>query len=499
MKGSASVRVLVAVGVLLVLAAALLLGPSLLQREKEAATTTPPTQTTPTATPTATPSPTPTPQTGPVTLTVLTRHPGEIQVAARSEFLKSEWARRYNIKDVEFYSVDPVAWISAIQRRGDFDIAWGGGPTIFDSLLSKNLLAPLEGEPVASAVAQIPDTIAGAPMKRVSGGKVYWAAASIASFGFTVNNEVLGKYNLRAPTSWKDLGSPTLARPLVTELKPMVSIADPTRSTSHTRMYQIILQAYGWERGWVNLTAMAANSLIEGGSTEARDNVIAGKVAVAITIDFFGYTAMQANPATKYIIPPGETIINGDPIALLVTSKNQDAAKAFIAWALTEGQKIWFRSDINRLPSNPRAFQLPEGAARKDLKEAFESAMNAKGMPFDDEKAMKTERAMQAYFKATLVDLDSLLKEVWRALVKAYLEGKLDERRFSEYLRRLGEPLEYRDPVTGRTVKFTEEEAEKVTAAIMADARVEESYMREWRRAAERRYGELLAEIRRLG
>lgn len=499
MRGSVLARALAALGVLIVLIAALLIVPSFLQG-REGTTTTPPlTPTTPLAnTPTAIAT-TPTQPTGPITLTIITRHPGEIQVAAKNEFLKSEIAKRYNIRDVEFYSVDPVAWVSAIQRRGDFDIAWGGGPTIFDNLLSRNLLAPLEGEPVSSALAQIPDTIAGAPMKRVSGGKVYWAAASIASFGFTVNNEVLSKYNLKTPTSWRDLGSPALARPLVTEFKPMVSIADPTRSTSHTRMFQIILQAYGWERGWVNLTAMAANSLIEGGSTEARDNVIAGKVAVAITIDFFGYTAMQANPATRYIIPPGETIINGDPIALLVTSKNKEAAKAFIAWVLTEGQKIWFRSDINRLPSNPKAFELPEGAGRKDLKEAFESALRARGMPFDDEKAMKTERAMQAYFKATLVDLDSLLKEVWRALVKAQLEGKIDERRFNEYLRRLGEPLEYRDPVTGRTVKFSEEEAEKVTAAIQADTRLEESYMREWRRAAERRYGELLAEIRRFG
>ncbi|MCX8195559.1 MAG: ABC transporter substrate-binding protein [Acidilobaceae archaeon] len=496
-KGSLALRAAVAVGALAVLIAALLVAPSFLRGPEAQPTPTAPATPAPTL-----PAPSPTqPQqpAGPVTLTIITRHPGEIQLAAKNEFLKSELAKRYNIVDVEFYTVDPVAWVSAIQRRGDFDIAWGGGPTLFDSLLARNLLSPLEGDLVASAIAQIPDTIAGAPMKRVIGGKAYWVAASIASFGFTVNADVLKKYGLRTPTSWKDLGSPELARPLVTELKPMVSIADATRSTSHTRMYQIILQAYGWERGWVNLTAMAANSLIEGGSTEARDNVIAGKVAVAITIDFFGYTAMQANPATKYIIPPGETIINGDPIALLTTSKNPEAAKAFIAWALTEGQKIWFRSDINRLPSNPKAFELPEGAVRKDLKEAFEAAMMARGMPFDDEKAMRTERAMQAYFKATLVDLDNLLKEAWRTLVKAYFDRKIDEAKFKEYLRRLGEPLEFRDPTTGRAVKFTEEEAAKITSAILADPRLEESYMREWRRAAEKRYTDLIAELRRLG
>lgn len=465
---------------------------------------TPLTETTPTGTPAQTPPPearTPpaTPSAQPIVLNIITRHPGEIQVAAR-EFLNSEIAKRYNIVDIRFYYQDPVVWVSAIKRRGDFDVAWGGGPTLFDTLYLEGLLAPLEGSIIEEALRQVPDVFAGASMKRVgSDGKVYWVASAVSSFGFTVNHDVLRRHGLPVPRSWADLSSPILGRPLVTEYKPMVSIADPLRSTSHTRMYEIILQAYGWDRGWVTLTFMAANSLIEGGSAEARDNVILGRVAVAITIDFYGYTAMKANPSTEYVAPAGETIVNGDPIALLKTSRNPEAALAFITWVLTEGQKIWLREDINRLPVNPKVFETPEGASRPDIKRAYESLAEARGIDFSDDRALAVERAMQIYFKATLIDMDSLLKEVWRTLLKLYFDGKIGEDKLKEYMERAGRPLTYRDPVTGGMVTFTEDDAKRVTEIVLKDPTREDAFIRAWRDAASKRYNDILSELRRIG
>ena len=501
------------VGVAIALVLLVLATYMLFMRGGEAPTVTQPTTQTPTWTPVettpseatttpaqTTPMETRTPPGQPVVLNIITRHPGEIQVAAKEAFLKSEFARRYNIVDVKFYLQDPVVWVSAIKRRGDFDVAWGGGPTLFDTLYLEGFLAPLEGSIVDMALKQIPDVFAGASMKRVGpDGRVYWVAAAVSSFGFTVNHDILRRYNLPIPRSWADLASPILGRPLVTEFKPMVSIADPLRSTSHTRMYEIILQAYGWDRGWVTLTFMAANSLIEGGSAEARDNVIQGRVAVAITIDFFGYTAMKANPSTEYVAPAGETIVNGDPIALLKTSRNPEAALAFIAWVLTEGQKIWLREDINRLPANPRVFETPEGAARPDLKRAYESLAGARGIEFNDDRAIAIERAMQIYFKATLIDMDTRLKDVWRTLLKLYFEGRIDEGKLREYMERIGRPLTYRDPITGAMVTFTEDDARRVTEIVLKDPAREDAFIRAWREAASKRYSEILSELRRLG
>ncbi len=431
-----------------------------------------------------------------IVLSIITRHPGEILLAAKEEFLKSEIARKYNIVDIKFYSVPPVSWVSAIKKRGDIDIAWGGGPTLFDTLYLEGLLAPLSTQEALEAASQIPDTFAGAPMKRLGpNGEVYWVAASIASFGFTVNHDVLNQYGLPVPKRWADLASPVYGRPLLEENRPVIAIADPTRSTSNTRMYEIILQAYGWEEGWAVLTGMAANALIEGGSSDVRDDVIAGRVAIGITIDFYGYTAMQANPATEYIIPEGETIINGDPIALLATSKHPEAAQAFIAWVLTEGQKIWFRDDINRLPANPNAFELPEGKARSDLRSVYERLAQARSMPFDDNLAVATEQAMQLYFKATLVDLNSLLKDLWKELLRRYFSGEMSEDEFKAYLARLGAPLTYLDPVTGERVTFTIDDAERVTQLLKENPRLKDSFIRAWREAAIERYNAILDEL----
>ncbi|MCE4599641.1 MAG: ABC transporter substrate-binding protein [Desulfurococcales archaeon] len=438
-----------------------------------------------------------------IVLRVITRHPGEITKKAKEEFLKSDIAKKYNIKDVKFISYDPTQWVVAINRtykpgKSGFDVAWGGGPTLFDTLYEAGLLAPLESPEVLEAVSQIPDTFAGSPMKRVSDGKVYWVAASVASFGFTVNHDLLKKYNLPVPKRWSDLASHVFAKTLITENKPMVAIADPTRSTSNTRMYEIILQAYGWDNGWVNLTLLAANSLVEGGSSDVRDDVIQGRVAVGITIDFYGYTAMQANPACEYILPEGESIVNGDPIALLKTSIHKEAAQAFITWVLTEGQKVWFDPNINRLPSNPNAFNLPEGKERQDLKQVYESLKTAKPIQFNDTLALMYEKAMQIYFKSVLVDLNSLLKEVWKRLVKLYNDGYISKEEFREYSKKLGSPLKYTDPYTGEEVVFTLENAIKVTKKlkdpkIMAEATTK--YSVSWREAATNRYQAILSEL----
>ncbi len=441
-----------------------------------------------------------------VTLRIISRHPGEILNKAKEEFLKSDIAKKYNIVNIKFYSYDPTLWVSAIQsaaRKGNnIDVAWGGGPTLFDTLYEAGLLAPLEGGEVEKAINEIPDTYAGAPMKRVGDdGKIYWVAASIASFGFTVNHDVLNKYGLPVPQKWSDLASPVYAGPLVKENKPIVAIADPTRSTSNTRMYEIILQAYGWEDGWRNLTLLAANSLIEGGSADVRDDVILGRVGVGITIDFYGYTAMQTNPACEYILPEGESIVNGDPIALLSTSKNQEAAKAFIAWVLTEGQKVWFDPDINRLPSNPNAFNLPEGAKRQDLKQVYEKLSSVKGIDFNDTLALEYEKGMQFYFKTVLVDLNNLLKEAWKKLVYLYTNGYISEEEFKAYAAKLGDPIEYTDPYTKQKVKWTLENAIEVTKTLKDPQKASEAktkYSATWKKAATEKYKAILEELKNI-
>ncbi|ALV61861.1 Phosphoglycerate transport regulatory protein PgtC [Thermococcus sp. 2319x1] len=425
-----------------------------------------------------------------ITLVVLTRHDVTIQVMAKRMFLQSDIAKQYNIRDIKFIKAPESLWPTYIEKGAD--VGWGGGPTLFDDLFKNNYLAPIDDQKVLGLIgAQIQETIAGMPMVRKGNdGKIYWIAAALSSFGFTVNHDVLKRWNLPVPQTWEEIASETFAMD-----PPQVGIADPTRSTSNTRIYQIILQAFGWDEGWKILTLIAANSKIYDASDAVREAVIAGDIAVGNTIDFYGYTAMKLNPACEYIIPKGQSIINGDPIALLVNSQNKEAAQAFIYWVLTEGQKIWLDEEINRLPVNPSVFDTPEGQKRPDLKKAYESALKTQGIEFDDNEALATVNSMQLYFKATLVDANQELHRAWVSLVNAYREGRISEEKYRELKAKLLEPVKFKDPDTGETVTLTEEYAKKINDRLAKDSSFRDTLMQEWRDAAREKYQSVLTEV----
>ena len=464
-----------------------------------------PPQATPTRTPASPTSPTPAATTPPhtvavgeckewITLTILTRHPTEILEKTRQLFLESDTAKRYCVKDLNFVQLPPGWWIGYI-RNHTVDVAWGGGPTLFDSLLKAGVLKPLEGKLVAEAIKQIPDKIAGAPTKRVVDGRVYWVAAALASFGFTVNRDVAKRlgYDWHELETWKNLASDDLGLLMLKTGVPVLGIADPTMSTSNTRMYEIILQAYGWEEGWRTLILMGANAKIYSGSSDVRDAVITGERMVGITIDFYGYTAQKLNPACIYILPKGETIVNGDPIAVTISTKYPEAAEAFVAWVLTEGQKVWLDPSINRLPVNPKVFETPEGKKRQDLHEAYLRTVKAKAMQFNDTLALMYEDAMRLYFKATIVDINNVLKNAWVALLKAYyVEKRIDEKTFEELKDKLTSLPTFVDPVTGEQTKFTIQYAVKVNQVLLKQPGVADKLMDAWREAARKQYLEVL-------
>ena len=435
----------------------------------------------------------------PVTLVVISRHPSDILIKARGAFLKSEVAKKYNIVDVRTISLAPGLWKKYIET-GQADIGWGGGPTLFDSLYKEGLLAPLTSEEVLKAIKEVPDEILGVPMKRTGkDGKIYWVAAAIASFGFTVNYDRMEDYGLSTPKSWRDLASPELGKVLVKFGEPALGIADPTASTSNTRMYEIILQRYGWVEGWKILTLMAANAEVYSGSSDVRDAVMRGDIAVGITIDFYGYTAKLNNPKCEYIVPKGESIVNGDPIALAKNSKHPIEAQAFIAWVLTEGQKVWLDPDINRLPANPKVFDTPEGKNRSDLYKAYLKTLETKAMEFNDTEALMYEVIMQWYFKATLVDLNKELKETWKELLTLYFEGKITEDKFKKYADALGSLLKFTDPETGKEVLFTKEYATSISDKFFKDPTFKDKLIRAWRDAARAKYKRILNELKTIG
>jgi len=426
-----------------------------------------------------------------IVLKVITRHSTTIWHVSKEMFLKSDLAKKYNVVDIRFMGPNPTLWLSTIRKLGDIDIAWGGGPTLFDILNREGLLEPITDPETLKVIDELPKEVGGAPMVRYDEqGRPVWAAAAISSFGFIVNYNILEKYGLPEPKLWEDLGSIEFAKVLP---KPVVAYARPTTSTSHTRIYQIILQKFGWEKGWALLARIAANGRPYGGSVEALTAVESGEVAVSIAIDFYGYSSEIEFPGTKYVLPFNESIVNGDPIALLKTSKHKEAAQAFIRFILsTEGQKIWLDKRINRMPVRKDVFDTPEGKARPDLLKNYMATVENIGIPFDDERALRTEEALRYYFDAVYADLHDLLVEVWSKLVKAYKEGKLTEEEFEKLAYEMGAPLKWVQ--NGVEYEFTEEYAASINEKLRDPAFASEM-MKIWRDAAREKYMKLLEKI----
>ncbi len=473
--------------------------------------TTPTTVPTPTTTPTPTSTPTElTPVTTPlqtplqgVELVVLTRHPTDIQLIARQKFLQSDLAKKYRVVNVRFLYVDAPAWIDTIRQYLEagrsIDVAWGGGPTLFDTLLSTNLLAPLTSQEVLDVLKDIPKEIAGAKMVREVSGRIYWVAAAISSFGFTVNEPKVSQMGIPYPLKWSDLARPEYA---VVMPPPVVGLADAIYSTSNTRMFEIIVQTYGWVEGWKILTLLGANSVVYTGSGDVREGVIRGDIAVGLTIDFYGYSAQLENPNTRYVLPADGTAINGDPIALLVSSKNPEAAQAFIAWILSpEGQTVWMDPKINRMPVNPKVFDLTEeGRERPDLRRAYDDTLRALAIEFSDELALSYEQSLMWFFHATIGNptVNQVLKEVWKELALAYLLGRVSRERFLELVDELANPLKLRftEPRTGKELVFSEEVAKELNEKIATDRDFRDALVREWVSRALDRYRSVLGVLK---
>jgi ABC-type Fe3+ transport system substrate-binding protein len=431
-----------------------------------------------------------------VVLKIITRHGTDITNDAEKAFLKTEYAKRYNIVDIQWIPAGPTLWVNIINMSGDIDAAWGGGPVLFDTVYAAGLLAPLTSTDVQAVLDEIPDEIVGVLVKRYNQGQVYWVGAAISSFGFTINTQYLEDMNLPKPKTWADLANETYA---VTLPSPSVGTADATKSTSNTRMFEIILQGYGWEDGWKILTLKGANARIYDQSESVRDAVMNGEIGIGTTIDYYGYTAQLENPGIcEYILPEDGTVVNGDPIALLQTSPNKAAAQAFIAWEIsTEGQKIWLNPNINRLPINRGVFDTPEGQERSDLESIYNRTLEALVLPFSDDLALSYEYSMMWYYHATIVRPQLKLVEAWLQLTIAKEGGRITQQQFADFVNRLTNPalLTFTDQATGQTETFTQEYAISINEQIGTDPTFRTEMVSELQSAAEARYDSIVQEL----
>lgn len=425
-------------------------------------------------------------------LTIVTRHDIMIHNVYEPAFLATSYAQSHGITDILWKTPSESFWDDLI-RLGQADVLWGGGPTLFDQLMRDDYLEPLTSTLMQTVASRVNDSIAGSPMKRNnSADQLVWIAAAISSFGFTVNHAFLDTYSLPTPTSWTDLGDPIYGSLL--KAIPTIAMGNAPDTTSNTKIYHIIAQGFGWDAGWTMMARMAGSANIYGGSVETQTAAESGQVGISMSIDFYGYGTQFRNSDCEYIVPDGESIVNGDPIAIASTSSHKDWAEAFVDFVLTpEGQALWLDDSIRRMPVLREAFDEP--GAPVDLYSAFNTTLQNIGIEFNDTMELTTNSAFIHYWSAVFNDAHQELVDCWYTIVNAYEMGWITEGQLDTYATAMSTPVTAEDPNTLVMEKFTLAYATAINNDMIYDASFLSTIKISWTAAAKAQYIAVQASI----
>lgn len=133
------------------------------------------------------------------------------------------------------------------------------------------------------------------------------------------------------PTEWADLAKP--------EYKDLVNLPDPAQSGATFEL----VAALEAQSGWKLFEDLAANgAIVAGANAEALNPVLQGaKAAVFGAVDYISFSGQQKGESIEVIFPASGTVIAPRPAMILNWSSNQDEAKQFIDYMLSDaGQAI---------------------------------------------------------------------------------------------------------------------------------------------------------------
>jgi ABC-type Fe3+ transport system substrate-binding protein len=251
------------------------------------------------------------------------------------------------------------------------DLFFGGGLDPYLVLKTANLLEPYTLP--RQLLEKIPQQLGGVPLYDPD---YTWYGATLSGFGIVYNKVVLNLTKLPVINTWEDLASPIAFG--------WVGSSDPRKSGSVHMAYEIILQAYGWEKGWRIITALGANvrSFTNSASQIPKDVTI-GEVAYGLAIDFYAWAQVKEAGDDKigFVMPPNLTLINPDCIGILKGAPNQELAKAFIRFVMSPaGQKLWLLSAAS--VDGPQRFELNRFSVLPELYDQSAQGTAVKLNPF---------------------------------------------------------------------------------------------------------------------
>ncbi|NUN97646.1 MAG: ABC transporter substrate-binding protein [Candidatus Omnitrophica bacterium] len=294
----------------------------------------------------------------------------------------------------------------------------------------------------------------GAEIPEVIGGEKWfdrddrWYGVTVSAFGICYNRDVLASVGVRSdPVAWSDLAQPALIG--------RVALADPTKSGSSAKAFEMVIQqemataggglspaspvfrealGRGWEAGLRVIRLSAANArYFTDTASKVPHDVAMAEAAAGMCIDFYGlYQAgMVAGKdgagRMKYVTPKGGSTVGCDPIAMLRGAPHPELALRFIQFALSpEGQRLWayrvgapggpVRYSLQRLPIR-RDFYVPE-----NLRHSTHPELN----PFDQASSFTYRvewtghlfNALRLLIRTMCIDSGEELRAAWKAVIE---------------------------------------------------------------------------------
>jgi len=295
----------------------------------------------------------------------------------------------------------------------NIDLFFGGGIDPYLQLAEAGLLLPCHVP--EEVLSRIPSTIAGIP---VYDPQRRWFGAAHAGFGIIYNKPVLRYVGLPQPRTWEDLASPAFLS--------WVGSGDPRSSGSMHMLYEIILQAYGWQKGWGIVVRMGAN--VRGFSRSASQvpqDTAAGEVACGLAIDAYAGRVVAAvgDELMGFELPQGLTVVNPDAIGVLKGAPHKELAELFVQFVLSEeGQRLWVLKP--GVEGGPKKFALGRSSVIPGLPALygdraavhFEPYSYKGGFSFDSDKSNRRWVILNDLLGAVIIDAHDDLAAAWRVV-----------------------------------------------------------------------------------
>jgi iron(III) transport system substrate-binding protein len=318
---------------------------------------------------------------------------------AFTEYAKKTWG--IDVKVSGLYAGTPVSYGKIVEWNGrpQADIFWGGESALFDKLAEKGLLEKITLS--KAAWDAIPATI-GAPVPLpLKDPKGYWVGTTLEPYGLIYQPKLLQRLGVPPIKDWDDLLHP--------KLKGQVTQCTPDRSSSSHASYEIMLQMYGWDKGWEWLKKLAANTGTF--ATRSRDVpslVSKGEFAAGFAVpSYMAFEERLAGYEVKFVYPSNAFVTN-EPMAVLKGAPNPKAAHAFIEFLMTEeGQRVFMERGL--FPITPKYKVAGAPGSTAEMAVEFTSGVRSfydikVGNVYKDDIAQKRYSEVNEYFRKEILE-----------------------------------------------------------------------------------------------